>query len=102
MENKPKQDSAKAIFNFSKVSLTEAEKSLLVKGLSISLLPKKLSYSDCLFSFELFYRSIDNLNILSRSNLDFTKTKIKDTAVTSFRNYNTNVPQHHLRKNLKS
>ena len=46
MENKPKQDSAKAIFSFSKVSLTEVEKSLLVKGLSISLLPKKFSYSD--------------------------------------------------------
>ena len=46
MENKPKQDSAKAIFNFSKVSLTEVEKSLLVKGLYISLLPKKFSYSD--------------------------------------------------------
>ena len=40
MENKPKQDPEKVIFNFSKVSLTEAEKSLLVKALSFSLLPK--------------------------------------------------------------
>ena len=37
MENKPKQDPEKVIYNFSKVSLTEAEKSLLVKGLSFTL-----------------------------------------------------------------
>ena len=52
MENKPKQDPEKVIFNFSKVSLTEAEKSLLVKALSFSLLPKQLSYSDYLINFE--------------------------------------------------
>ena len=94
IENKPKQDPEKVIFNFSKMSLTEAEKSLLVKGLSFSLPPKQLSYSDYLINFELFYRSIDNLKILSGDNLDFIKTRIKDTALTSFRNYNANVPQH--------
>ena len=40
----------------------EAEKSRLVKNLSISLLPKKLSYSDYLVNFELFYRKINNLS----------------------------------------
>ena len=87
-ECKPKQDPEKIVFNFSNVTLTEAEKSLLVKGLSFSLPPEKLSYSDYLINFELFYRSIDNLNILSGDNLDFIKTKIKDAALTSFRNYN--------------
>ena len=67
------------------------EKSLLVKGLSFVL---QLSYSDYFINFELFYRSIDNLKILSGDNLDFIKTRIKDTALTSFRNYNANVPQH--------
>ena len=76
------------------MSLTDAEKSLLVKGLSFALPPKQLSYSDYLINFELFYRSIDNLKILSGDNLDFIKTRIKDTALTSFRNYNTNAPQH--------
>ena len=76
-ECKPKQDAEKVIFNFSNVSLTEAEKSFLVKGLSFSLPPKKLSYSDCLVNFELFYRSIDNLNILSGDNLDYVKTRSK-------------------------
>ena len=70
------------------------EKTLLVKGLSFALPPKQLSYSDYLINFELFYRSIDNLKILSGDNLDFIKTRIKDTALTSFRNYNANVPQH--------
>ena len=94
IENTPKQDPEKVIFNFSKVSPTEAEKSLLGKGLSFSLPPKQLSYSDYLINFELFYRSIDNLKILSGDNLDFIKTRIKNTAFTSFHDYNTNVPQH--------
>ena len=93
-ECKPKQDPEKIVFNFSNVTLTIAEKSLFVKGLSFSLPPEKLCYSDYLINFELFYRSIDNLNILSSDNLDFIKTKIKDAALTSFRNYNENIPQH--------
>ena len=80
-ECKPKQDAGKVIF-----------KSLLVKGLSFSLPPKKLSYSDYLVNFELFYRSIGNLKILSEDNLDYIKTKIKDLALTSFCNYNANIP----------
>ena len=76
------------------MTLKEAEKSLLVKNLSFSLPPEKLSYSDYLINFELFYRTIDNLDILSGDNLDFIKTKIKDAALTSFRNYNENVKQH--------
>ena len=85
-ECKPKQDAEKVIFNFSHVSLTEVEKSLLVKGLSFPLPPKKLSYSDYLVNFELFYRNIDNLKSLPVDNLDYIKTKVKDLALTSFRN----------------
>ena len=85
-ECKPKQDPENIVFNFSNVTLTEAEKSVLGKGFSFSLPPEKLSYSDYLINFELFYRSIDNLNILSGDNLDFIKTKIKDAALTCFRN----------------
>ena len=83
-ECRPKQNPEKVVFNFSNVILTEAEKSLLVKGLSFSLRPEKLSDSDYLINFELFYRSIDNLNILSGDSLDFIKIKIKDAALTSF------------------
>ena len=74
------------------------EKSLLVKGLNFALPPKQLSYSDYLINFELFFRSIDTLKILLGDNSDFIKTKIKDTALTFFRNYNANVPQHFSNK----
>ena len=65
-----------------------------MKGLSFSLPPKKLSYSDYLVNFELFYGSIDNTKILSGNNLDYIKTSIKDLALTFFRNYNAMIPQH--------
>ena len=68
IENKPKQDPEKVIFKFFKLSLSDAEKSLLVKGLSFALPPKQLSYSDYLINFELFYRSIGNLQIISGDN----------------------------------
>ena len=39
IENRPKQDPEKVIFNFSKLSLPDAEKTVLVKGLSSALSP---------------------------------------------------------------
>ena len=50
-----------------------------MKGSNFALPPKQLSYLDYLINFKLFYRSIDNLKILSGDNLDFIKTRIKDT-----------------------
>ena len=93
-EHQPKQDHEKVIFNYSNISLSDAEKSLLVKGLKFSISPKKLNYADYLANFELFYRSIYNLDSISNKILDFVKTKIKDTALTSFRNYKANLPRN--------
>ena len=45
-------------------------------------------------NFELFYRSIRNLDFLSNGDLDFVKTKIKDAALSSFRFYNAKIPQN--------
>ena len=45
-------------------------------------------------NFELFYRSIRNLDVLSNGDLAFVKTKIKDAPLSSFRFYNTNVLQN--------
>ena len=101
IENRPKQDPEKLIFNFSKVSLTDAEKSLLVKGLSFALPLKQLSYSDYLINFEIFYRSTDNLEGLSGDNLDFIKTGIKDAALMSFHNVMLMSHSNFLTKNLK-
>ena len=41
-ERQPRQDPEKVIFNYSNISLSDAEKPLLVKGLKFSILPKKL------------------------------------------------------------
>ena len=44
-KQQPKHDPDRVIFNYSKISLSDAEKSLLVKGLRFSLPPKKLNYA---------------------------------------------------------
>ena len=63
-------DPSKVIFNFSK---HDCEKRLLAKGLTFILPPKYLDYADYSVNFELFYRNICNLGILSNEDLDFVK-----------------------------
>ena len=96
-ERKIENDPEKVIFNFSKYVLSDTEKKLLAKGLNFCLPPKQLKYADYLVHFELFYRDIHNLEILSNEDLDFVKTKTKETALSSFRQYNKN-PQQNLSK----
>ena len=67
---------------------------LLNFGLNFSLPPKHLDYVEYLVDFDLFYRNIRKLGILSNENLDFVKTRTKEAALSSYRNYNNNVPQH--------
>ena len=90
-EFQSRQDPEKVTFNYSNISLSDAEKYLLVKGLKFSIPPKKLNYANYLVNFELFYRSIYNLDSISNENLDFVKTKI-NAALTSFHNDNANLP----------
>ena len=90
----PKHNSDGVIFSYSKISLFDTVKSLLVKKLRFSLPTKKLKYADYVTNFEMFYRSIQNLNVLSNGNLDFVKTKLKDATLKSFCFYNKNVPQN--------
>ena len=97
-ESKIENDPEKVIiFNFSKYVLSDTEKKLLVKGWNFCLPPKQHKYADYLIHFELFYRDIGNLEILSNEDLDFVKTKTKETALSSFRQYNKN-PQQNLSK----
>ena len=51
-------------------------------------------YGDYLLNFELFFRDICKLYILSNENLELLKTKIKNVALSSLRYFNLNVPQH--------
>ena len=67
IENNPK----KVIFNFYKYVISDIEKKLLAKGLKFCLPPKQIKYADHLVHFELFYRDICNLEILSNEDLDF-------------------------------
>ena len=83
-DKKPQHDPEKIIFNYS---------SYVWKGLNFSIPPKKLNHADYLVNFELFYRDIGNLQVLSTEDLDFTKTKTKDIALSCFRTFNNNVPQ---------
>ena len=76
-EKRSTQDPEKVIFNFSKYVLSDCEKSLLTKGLNFSIPCKKLDYADYLVQFELFFRDIRNLDILSNEDLDFVKAKTK-------------------------
>ena len=87
-------DPNKFIFNFSKYELSDGQKGLLAKGLNFSLPPKYLDYADYLANFELFYTNIRSLGILPNEDLDFVKTRIKEVALSTYRNYNNNVPQH--------
>ena len=96
-ESKTENDPKKVIFNFSKYVLSDIERKLLVKGLNFCLPSKQLKYAGYLVHFELFYRDIRNLEILSIEDLDFVKTKTKETALSSFRQYNKN-PQQNLSK----
>ena len=93
-EKRSTQNPEKVIFNFSKYVLSDCEKSLLTKGLNFSIPCKKLDYADYLVQFELFFRDIRNLDILSNEDLDFVKAKTKEAALSSYRSYNNNVPQN--------
>ena len=50
--------------------------------------------------FELFYRDIRNLEILSNEDIDFVKTKAKEAALSSFRQYNKNLQQNLSKEEL--
>ena len=65
----------------------------LLKGLNFSTPCKKLGYADYLLQFELFFGDICNLYILSNEDFDFNKAKTKKAALSSYRSYNSNVPE---------
>ena len=93
-EKRCTQNPEKVIFNSSKYVLSDCKKSLLTRGLNFSIPCKKLDSADCIVQFELFFRDIRNLDILSNADLDFVKAKIKEAALSSYRSYNNNVPQN--------
>ena len=88
-------DPDKVIYNFSSHKLTETEKSLLSKGLKFALSPNKLEYSDYMLPFELLFRDIKT-NDISNQKSNSIKSKIQDTAFSSFDSFKTFKPKSNL------
>ena len=90
-------DLDKVIFNFLDYKLTEREKSVLCKGLEFAISPNKLDYADFMLPFELLFRDIKNTD-LSILQTKAVKSKILDTAFSSFDSFNNNKVRSNLSK----
>ena len=90
-------DPDKVIYNFSDYKLTESEKSVLCKGLEFAVPPNKLEYADFMLPFELLFRDIKNTD-LSIPQTKVVKSKILDTAFSSFDSFNNNKMRSNLSK----
>ena len=60
-----------------------------------------LDYTEYLVDFQWHCRNIHNLGILSNEDLDFAKTRTKETDLCSYCKYNNNVPQHQVNDILR-
>ena len=77
--------------------LSEHEQSLLCKGLNFAIPQKKLIYANYILPFELLTRDIKGVEI-SGEDLNFIRARLKDTALSTFKNYNNNKPRSNLSK----
>ena len=90
-------DSDRVIFNFTNTQLTDAEKSLLTKGLNFCIPLSSLKYDDFLVPFEKLNRLLSKEPIWS-ANPDSRyvfKSNFKDLAISSFYSFNPkHIPQN--------
>ena len=89
-------DPEKVIFNFSTRSFTDPEKKLLVKGLSLSIPPKRLNYADFLHPFEVLYRKLRSSVApeLSKETVEPVGAAIKDAAFDCLYSYDPKSEQN--------
>ena len=88
-------DPEKVIFNFSSRQLSSAEKSLLTKGLNLSIPPKKLNYGDFLMPFEsLFNQLIKCQSNISSCQTDPVSAAIKNAAFECLHSYDPKTEQN--------
>ena len=75
-------DPNQVIYNFLNYHLTDSDKSLLIRGLSFAIPPKKIEYSKFLLLSELLFRDIKST---SESSVDLANSKVRlqDTVFTS-------------------
>ena len=88
-------DPDKVIYNFCSHKLTEEEKSTLSKGLQFALAPKMLEYANYMLPFELLFRDIKT-NDLTTSQTSSMKSKLLDTAFTSYNFFERKRPVSNL------
>ena len=81
------RDLEKVIFNFSSHDLSDDGKSLLCKGSNFSIPSKRLDYANHMLASELLFRNINKNEVLNEDK-EFIKTRLKDSAFTSFWSYN--------------
>ena len=71
------------------------EKSVLSKGLQFVLPPKRLEYADYLLPFDILFRNIKT-NDLTTSQSSSIKSKLSDTAFTSYKLFERKKPACNL------
>ena len=85
--SKIKHDSKEVIYNYSKIILTDSDKSLLCKGLDFAIPPKKMKYHEYMLPFEILFRDV-RFNTKSNNSLNHLQSKVKDLGLSSLRYYN--------------
>ena len=81
-------DSDDLIFNFSSHVLSNAQKSILMKGLNFALPPKKLRHEDYLINFELLFRNSVESKSIKDGELQEFKSKLRTLSLQSLKYYN--------------
>ena len=88
------------IFNYSHRVLTEAEKTVLARGLRFCLPPKDVDKYDVKCSFELFYRDLVKLNVpLTSENQDRLRNQLKNISYNYIYSYDFSKQKNILSKN---
>ena len=86
---------------YSLYQLNDVEKLFLGKGLNFALPPKILNCADYLLPFEMVYRDIKTMDIIS-SDLDIIKVALKEYAYSFLKELNLSRNEYNALKNLPS
>ena len=85
----------KVIYNFSSLTLSDSDKSLLSKRLNFALPPTSLEYSEYLVDNELFFRDTRSLET-THLDRELFKSRLKDLVFLSFKIYNSSRKPNNL------
>ena len=91
------RDPDKVIYNSLDYKLTESKRSILCKGVEFFVPPNKFEYADFMLPFELLFHDIKTTDLSIPQNKAI-KSKILDTAFSSFDNFNNNRMRSNLGK----